>query len=132
MVQCYNFDGIPLTLVNTTHNSTTGGLISINSPHSYHLKITNKTATTGITGGGSNITVSQNVPWDAITPQIQSQLEPKTSMVTRLLGTSGTSCGPFPSGASAETSFTKDTTYIDVTVGAVSYTHLTLPTKRIV
>ena len=121
VVQCYNFDGIPLTLVNTTHNSTTGGLISINSPHSYNLKITNKTATTGITGGGSNIVVSQNVPWDAITPQIQSQLEPKTSMVTRLLGTSGTSCGPFPSGASAETSFTKDTIYTDITVGEENY-----------
>ena len=121
VVQCYNFDGIPLTLVNTTHNSTTGGLISINSPHSYNLKITNKTATTGITGGGSNIVVSQNVPWDAITPQIQSQLEPKTSMVTRLLGTSGTSCGPFPSGASAETSFIKDTIYTDITVGEENY-----------
>tara|TARA_B100001093_G_scaffold31677_1_gene27375 strand:+ start:3604 stop:10296 length:6693 start_codon:yes stop_codon:yes gene_type:complete len=121
VVQCYNFDGIPLTLVNSTHNSTTGGVISINSPHSYNLKITNKTATTGITGGGSNITVSQNIPWDALTPQIQSQLEPKTSMVTRVLGTSGTSCGPFPSGSSAETSFTKDTTYIDVTVGEENY-----------
>ena len=121
VVQCYNFDGIPLTLINTTHTSTTGGLITINSPHSYNLKITNKTASTGITGGGTNIVVSQNIPWDAITPQVQSQLEPKTGMVARVQGTSGTSCGPFPSGSSAETSFVKDTTYQDVTIGEENY-----------
>ena len=44
VVQCYNLAGIPLTLVNGTHNSATGGLISINSPHSYNLKITGKNA----------------------------------------------------------------------------------------
>jgi hypothetical protein len=121
VVQCYNFDGIPLTLINNTHTSTTGGLITINSPHSYNLKITNKTASTGITGGGTNIVVSQNIPWDAITPQVQSQLEPKTGMVARVQGTSGTSCGPFPSGSSAETSFVKDTTYQDVTIGEENY-----------
>ena len=121
VVECYNFDGIPLTLINTTHNSTTGGLISLNSPHSYNLKITNKTATSGITGGGTNVVVSQNVPWDALTPQIQSQLEPRTSMVARALGTSGTSCGPFPAGTTAETSFIKDTIYEDITIGEENY-----------
>ncbi len=121
VVQCYNLAGIPLTLINGTHNSTTGGIISINSPHSYNLKITNKNAGKSINCGGPNIVVSQNIPWDVLTPQVQSQVEPKTSIVARVLGTSGTSCGPFPSGSSAETSFVKDVTYNDVTVSEENY-----------
>ena len=38
-----------------------------------------------------------------------------------MLATSATSCGPFPSGVSAETSFVKDTTYADVTLGEINY-----------
>ena len=120
-VQCYNLSGIPLTLINGTHNSTTGGIISINSPHSYNLKITNKTANASINAGGTTMVASQNIPWDVLTPQIQSQIEPKTGVVARVLGTSGTSCGPFPAGQNAETSFTKDSTYIDVTIGEENY-----------
>ena len=52
VVECYNIAGIPLPLVNTTHNSTTGGIISINSPHSYNLQISGVNAGTGIQGGG--------------------------------------------------------------------------------
>jgi len=117
-VQCYNFDGIPLTKINKTHSS---GIVSINSPHSYNLQISGVNATTGISGGGSNITASQNIPWDVLSPQIQSQLEPKTSMVARVQGTSGTSCGPFPSGFSAETSFVKDSDFQDITIGEENY-----------
>ena len=36
-------------------------------------------------------------------------------------GTSGTSCGPFPSGFSAETSFIKDSDWQDVTIGEENY-----------
>ena len=46
------FDGIPLTKINKTHSS---GIVSINSPHSYNLQINGVNATTGISGGGSNI-----------------------------------------------------------------------------
>ena len=42
-------------------------------------------------------------------------------MVARVQGTSGTSCGPFPSGFSAETSFVKDTIWQDVTIGEENY-----------
>ena len=118
VVQCYNFDGIPLTKINKTHSS---GVISINSPHSYNLQINSVNATTGIQGGGSNIVSSQNIPWDVITPQIQSQVEPGTSVIARLQGTSGTSCGPFPSGFNAETSFVKDSAWQDVTIGEENY-----------
>ena len=118
IVQCYNFDGIPLTKINKTHSS---GIVSINSPHSYNLQISGVNAGTGISGGGFNVTASQNIPWDVLTPQIQSQLEPNTSMVARVQGTSGTSCGPFPSGFSAETSFVKDSDFQDVTIGEENY-----------
>ena len=80
-----------------------------------------RNATTGINGGGGNITASQNVPWDVLTPQIQSQLEPKTTMVARVQGTSGTSCGPFPAGTSAETSFVKDSDFTELTIGEENY-----------
>ena len=118
VVECYNFDGIPLTKINKTHSS---GVQSINSPHSYNLQISGVNAGTGIQGGGGNIVASQNIPWDVLTPQIQSQLEPRTSMVARVQGTSGTSCGPFPSGSSAETSFVKDSDFQDVTIGEENY-----------
>ena len=121
VVECFNLAGIPLPLINTTHSSTTGGIISINSPHSYNLRITGKQAGSSLSAGGPNITVSQNIPWDVLTPQIQNQQQPETSLVARVLATSATSCGPFPSGVSAETSFVKDTTYADVTLGEINY-----------
>ena len=118
VVECYNFDGIPLTKINKTHSS---GVQSINSPHSYNLQVSGVNAGTGIQGGGGTIVASQNVSWDVLTPQIQSQLEPRTSMVARVQGTSGTSCGPFPSGSSAEVSFVKDSDFQDVTIGEENY-----------
>ena len=66
IVQCHNICGIPLTDLNKTHNSTTGGIISINSPHSYNLRITGKTAGKSINAGGSNMQMTQNVPWDVL------------------------------------------------------------------
>ena len=125
VVECYNFDGIPLTKINKTHSS---GIVSINSPHSYNLQITGVNATTGINGGGGNVTASQNVAWDVLTPQIQSQLEPKTTMVARVQGTSATSCGPFPAGVSAETSFVKDSDFTELTIGEENY----FPTTKMV
>ena len=67
------------------------------------------------------MTVSQNVPWDVLTPQIRSQVEPMTSITARVKGTSGTSCGPFPAGESAETSFVKDTIWQDITIAEENY-----------
>ena len=42
-------------------------------------------------------------------------------MVARVQGTSGTSCGPFPSGFNAETSFVKDSDFQEVTIGEENY-----------
>jgi hypothetical protein len=55
------------------------------------------------------------------TPQIQSQVEPGTAIVARMQGTSGTSCGPFPSGFSAEASFVKDSDFQEVIIGEENY-----------
>jgi len=118
VVQCYNFDGIPLTKINKTHSS---GVTSINSPHSYNLQISGVNAGTGIFGGGGNVVASQNIPWDVLSPQIQSQVEPRTSIISRVQGTSGTSCGPFPTGSSAEVSFVKDSDFQDITIGEENY-----------
>ena len=85
------------------------------------ITVTGVNAGTGIQGGGGTIVASQNIPWDVLTPQIQSQLEPRTGMVARVQGTSATSCGPFPAGSSAETSFIKDSDFQDVTIGEENY-----------
>ena len=42
-------------------------------------------------------------------------------MVARVQGTSGTSCGPFPAGTSAETSFVKDSDFTELTIGEENY-----------
>ena len=122
IVQCYNLNGIPLTSINATHTAP-GGIISLKSPHSYNLKVTGKTANTSMMGGGVFMSASQNIPWDVLTPQILNQTQPKTSIIPRVLGTSGTSCGPDSDGGTSglETSFVKDTTYLDVVIGEENY-----------
>ena len=121
-VECYNLSGIPLTKINGTHHTSTfGGLTSLNSPHKYRLNITGVKAHKTINAGGDSVTISQNIPWDVLTPQIQTQTQPGTSISARALATSGTSCGPFPGGYTAETSFVKDTTYRDVTLNDINY-----------
>ena len=121
-VECYNLAGIPLTKINGTHHTSTfGGLTSLNSPHKYRLNITGVKAHKTISAGGDGVTISQNIPWDVLTPQIQTQTQPGCSISARALGTSGTSCGPFPSGYTAETSFVKDTTFRDITLNDINY-----------
>ena len=121
-VECYNLAGIPLTKINGTHHTSTfGGLTTLNSPHKYRLNITGIKAHKTLTAGGDNVTISQNIPWDVLTPAIQVQAQPGTSINARALGTSGTSAGPFPTGVTAETSFVKDTTFRDITLNDINY-----------
>ena len=121
-VECYNLAGIPLTKINGTHHTSTfGGLTTLNSPHKYRLNITGVKAHKTLTAGGDNVTISQNIPWDVLTPSIQTQAQPGTNINARALGTSGTSAGPFPSGYNAETSFVKDTTFRDITLNDINY-----------
>ena len=121
-VSCYNFGGIPLTRVNGTHHTSTfGGLTTLNSPHKYRLLINNFKSHKTISGGGENVTVSQNIPWDVLTPAVQTQTQPGTSIAARAKATSGTSCGPFPSGTSPEVSFQKDSIWREVTLNDINY-----------
>ena len=121
-VECYNLAGIPLTKINGIHHTSTfGGLTSLNSPHKYRLNITGVKAHKTLTAGGDNVTISQNIPWDVLTPSVQTQVQPGCSISARALGTSGTSAGPFPTGYNAETSFVKDTTFRDITLNDINY-----------
>jgi hypothetical protein len=121
-VECYNLAGIPLTKINGTHHTSTfGGLTTLNSPHKYRLNITGVKAHKTLTAGGDNVSISQNIPWDVLTPSIQTQVQPGCSISARALATSGTSAGPFPAGYSPEISFVKDTTYRDVTLNDINY-----------
>ena len=121
-VECYNLAGIPLTKINGTHHTSTfGGLTTLNSPHKYRLNTTGIKAHKTLTAGGDNVTISQNIPWDVLTPAVQVQAQPGTSINARALGTSGTSAGPFPTGYTAETSFVKDTTFRDITLNDINY-----------
>lgn len=65
-ILCYNFDGIPLTEINKTHTTIYNPTIDY-----YEIKI-NGVAFDGIKGGGENVFSTQNVQFDALTPQIQS------------------------------------------------------------
>ena len=77
-VECYNLAGIPLTKINGTHHTSTfGGLTTLNSPHKYRLNITGVKAHKTLTAGGDNVTISQNIPWDVLTPSIQTQAQPR-------------------------------------------------------
>jgi len=121
-VECYNLAGIPLTKINGTHHTTTfGGLSTLNSPHKYRLNITGFKSHKTINAGGENILASQNVPWDVLTPQIQTQIQPGCSIAARARATSGTSCGPFPSGVTPETSFQADSTWREITLNDINY-----------
>ena len=119
VVQCYNLNGIPLTDINKTHTS----IVTLNSPHSYKVKITGKKALTTMAGGGTTMSASQNVAWDVITPLVNNQTQPQCSIISRVKGTQATSCGPDSAGSNAglETSFVKDTAWSDVTINDENY-----------
>ena len=64
-VQCYNLDGIPLTEINKIHTG-----IGDPTLDTYSLT-TQSVASVGIVGGGPNVSASQNIPFELITPTIQ-------------------------------------------------------------
>ena len=113
VVECYNLDGIPLTEINKTHTQ-----ISAPTLDSYDL-ITNSVGINGITGGSTGIYATQNVPFEVITPQIQTAIVPKTSIAARLNAVTGTSIND---GVTALTnSFVNDGTLFDVELNTTNY-----------
>jgi hypothetical protein len=86
-VRCYNLDGIPLTEINKIHTA-----ISDPTLDTYSVQTTS-VASIGISTGGSNVSASQNIPFELITPTIQILQFKETDVAPTLNTTSGTSIG---------------------------------------
>jgi hypothetical protein len=86
-VRCYNLDGIPLTEINKIHTA-----IGDPTLDTYSLTTTS-VSTVGIATGGSNVSASQNIPFELITPTIQILQFKETDVNPTLNTTSGTSIG---------------------------------------
>ena len=84
-VECYNLDGVPLTLINKTHTGILNPTID-----TYEVE-TGKIATQGILGGGEEITATKNIMFSIIAPSIQTMILPKTSISARANMISATS-----------------------------------------
>ena len=88
IVELYMFAGIPLDEINKTHTSISG--IELDS---YIITASTTNATSSITGGGSKITATRNVPFDTVYPLIQTMTSPDTSISTTVQTTTGTTIG---------------------------------------
>ena len=84
-VECYNLDGVPLTLINKTHTGILNPTID-----TYEVE-TGKIATQGILGGGEEITATKNIMFSIVAPSIQTMILPKTSISARANMISATS-----------------------------------------
>lgn len=111
-VECYNLDGIPLTELNKTHAEIISPTID-----SYQLA-TSSVANSGIRGGGTVATASQNVAFEYLTPQIQTVVQSKTKVVSRINTITGTSIN---NGNPTEVSFINDGSFQEVTLNSVNY-----------
>jgi len=85
VVECYNLDGVPLTLINKTHTSIVNPTLD-----TYELE-TGKIASQGILGGGEEIFATKNIMYSIIAPSITTMILPKTSISARANMISGTS-----------------------------------------
>ena len=113
VVECYNLDGVPLTTINKTHTSVLSPTLD-----TYEL-LTNYVASNGILGGGADITASQNVQFEIITPAIQTMLLPKTKITARANTVSGTSIND---GVTMnQNSFVNDGTFVDIDLSEDNY-----------
>ena len=85
VVECYNLDGVPLTLINKTHTGILNPTLD-----TYEVE-TGKIASQGILGGGEDILATKNIMFSIIAPSITSMILPKTSISARVNMISSTS-----------------------------------------
>ena len=111
-IECYNLDGIPLIEINRVHESIQDPTLD-----SYNLQLSS-VATAGIKSGGSSATATQNVPFEYLTPQIQTVTQSKTKIVSRINTITGTSIN---NGNPTEISFVNDGQYNEITLNTVNY-----------
>ena len=109
LVECYNYDGIPLIEINASHEG-------IDNPTLDTYEIgTDSIATNGIVGGGAYVYATQNVAFECLTPQITQLRLPNTECLHRFNCVSGTSIND--NGQTIlESSFVNDGSYEDVIV----------------
>ena len=84
-VECYNLDGVPLTLINKTHTGILNPTLD-----TYEIE-TGKIASQGILGGGENITATKNIMFSIFAPSVKTMILPKTSISARANMISATS-----------------------------------------
>ena len=85
----YEFNGVSLRKINKTHNISS----KAKTFDTYHIELsdTNKFFESTKIGGGDNLRVSQNVPFEAINPKINSIAPTGTDIKGRIKTISGTS-----------------------------------------
>ena len=87
----YEFNGISLRKINNRHDIDPRE----KTFDSYHIKVstdsTNPSFNTTKSGGGKDVRISQNIPFEAIDPQITSITPTGTNVSARIKTTSGTS-----------------------------------------
>lgn len=105
VVECYNLDGIPLIEINKTH-------LGVSNPtlDSYELTV-DSISSVGINGGGSEVTASQNIAFESITPLIGNVTVNGSEIISRINTVSGTSIS---SSSTVEPSFVNTGAYTPV------------------
>jgi hypothetical protein len=112
LVYTYQFNSVSLRKINNTHNIDPRE----KTFDSYYLKLTDtsKSFKTTKSGGGKNLEVSQNIPFEVISPRVNSITPSGTNITTRIKTTSGTSI------SGNEASFT-DQGYENVSLNKLNY-----------
>ena len=89
LVSTYEFNEVSLRKINKTHNIDPRE----KTFDSYFIKLddTNKSFGTSMRGGGKNLKISQNIPFEIVNPQVTSILPTGASLSGRIKTTSGTS-----------------------------------------
>ncbi len=88
IVECYNLNGIPLQLLNTTHP-----VVNVNSLDEYEIVTTGIVANATMYGGGDSIKSSKNIQYEIIEPKLNYMTPEKTSVSISMNSYSGTSIG---------------------------------------
>jgi len=89
LVSTYQFNDVSLLKINTTHDIDP----RTKTFDSYFIKIadTNKSFKSTKRGGGGNLKISQNIPFEIVNPQVTSILPTGATLSGRIKTTSGTS-----------------------------------------
>ena len=118
-VSKYEFSGVSLRKINKTHTIDT----KTKTFDSYYVKLSDNDKMFAFTktGGGKQVKISQNIPFEAITPKINVITPTGTNVIARMKSTSGTSI------SGSEVSF-KDEGFEPVSLNSINV----LDTPRIV